>query len=107
MQIASTFTMQRARHELMFAVQERNATCRIIASAEFDTLLHKSHQKLVVFPTRWLHGNGCYNANYVLMRPLYLQMCCIHETLPSCLSKNNINGGANHITNYLHLTFEG
>ena len=37
------------------------------------------------FLSRWQHGNGCYNANDVLVCPLYLlcQMCCIYETLPS------------------------
>ena len=43
------------------AVQERNVTCRIIASAKLDTLLHKTHQ---ISPSRWLCGNGCYSTNY-------------------------------------------
>ena len=55
MQLASTFIMQRAiAMTANVAVQKRNATCRIIASVEFDMLVYKSPIKYWLFcQSRW------------------------------------------------------
>ena len=106
MQIASTFTMQRANHDNV-AVQEMLLV---------GSLLVQSSTCYYISPIKnWLFSQqDVYMATVATIQIMYL--CALYICYVKCAVYMRhcphaylkaINGGANHITDYLHLTFEG
>ena len=112
MQLALTFIMQRASHDSYnVAVQERKATCRIIASAESSTCYCISPIKNWCLPYQQGDVATVATMQMIYLRALYI--CYVKSDVyrrhcpHAYMKKKAINGSANHITNYWHLTFEG